>query len=123
MGRIASTSTNADALTGLPNTYMPRGGRAGVAYGSTKIIHVDGSPSHAMLPALTQALRRIPTPDYQLGNRIIMPPLTSMLQVKRYVRLSLSTRSVPTGPLGSGMQRARSRLAALGGLKLPTLWL
>ena len=50
-----------------------------------------------------------PRRDYQLGNWIVMPPLTSMSQVNRHLRLSLSTRSGPTEPPRSGTQRASSR--------------
>lgn len=39
---------------------------------------------------------------YQLGNWIVMSPLTSMLQVNRNVRLSLCTRSAPTESPRSG---------------------
>jgi len=46
----------------------------------------------------------------QLGNWIVMPPPTSMLQVNYYVRLSVSTRQIPLMTLLSGTQRARSRI-------------
>jgi hypothetical protein len=51
-------------------------------------------------------------PHCQLGKWIVMPPLISMLHVKRYVRLPLSTRSVPAESPRSGMQRACPQLAA-----------
>ena len=46
--------------------------------------------------------------NYQLGNWIVMPLVTSRSQVRRRLRLSVSIRSVPPEPPRSGMQRARS---------------
>lgn len=50
------------------------------------------------------------TSDCQFKNWIVMSLLTSMLQVNRNLRLSVSTRRIPLWPLPSGTKRPRSRI-------------
>ena len=52
MGRIASTSTNADALTGLPNTYEKEGAKI--------VQEVLSPPQHASAHTLTPMVEITP---------------------------------------------------------------